>query len=162
MRIYFGAQHCRSVCGINPSCRCQIKQEAGVASCRAADSYDSSRNVPFRAYAHKCITNRLDSLYRTGQRQAHEQVTLDAPVAFDDESSETQKEQTPSPGVDAAREAHRNEVRRALAQGGRNLRGISERFWRPGARGKVIRNLPCGLAPLNKPCTNPLTELWRK
>jgi RNA polymerase sigma factor (sigma-70 family) len=94
-----------------------IKQEAGVALCKAADTYDPSRKVPFRAYAHTCITNRLDSLYRAGQKQAHEQTTLDAPAFFDDVNDETHKDQIPSQGVDAAREAHRNEVRRALASG---------------------------------------------
>jgi RNA polymerase sigma factor (sigma-70 family) len=94
-----------------------VKQEAGVALCRAADTFDPSRKVPFRAYAHACITNRLDSLYRAGQKQAHEQTTLDAPAFFDDVNDETHKDQIPSPGVDAAREAHRNEVRRALALG---------------------------------------------
>jgi RNA polymerase sigma factor (sigma-70 family) len=94
-----------------------IKQEAGVALCKAADTFDPSRKVPFRAYAHTCITNRLDSLYRAGKKQGHEQTTLDAPAFFDDVNDETHKDQIPSPGVDAAREAHRNEVRRALASG---------------------------------------------
>jgi RNA polymerase sporulation-specific sigma factor len=94
-----------------------IKQEASIALCRAADTYDPSRNVPFRAYAHRCITNRLDSLYRAGQKQVHEETTLDTAFFLDDVNDETIKDQIPALEVDAAREAHRNEVRRALAEG---------------------------------------------
>ena len=94
-----------------------IKQEAGIALCRAADTFDPSRNIPFLGYAHRCITNKLDSLYGKAQRQALEETILDRAAFPDDLDEETYKDRIPAPEVDAAREAHRNEVRRALAQG---------------------------------------------
>ena len=118
-----------------------IKQEAGVALCRAADTYDPSRGIPFRAYAHACITNRLKSLYRAGQKQAHEQTTLDAPAFFDDVNDETHKDQIPSPGVDAAREAHRNEVRRALAQGMAQLTPNQRKILEARSQGESYQEL---------------------
>jgi RNA polymerase sigma factor (sigma-70 family) len=118
-----------------------IKQEAGVALCRAADTYDPCRKVPFRAYAHTCITNRLDSLYRAGQKQAHEQTTLDSPAFFDDVNDETLKDQIPSPDVDSAREAHRNEVRRALAAGMYRLTANQREILEARSRGESYREI---------------------
>jgi RNA polymerase sigma factor (sigma-70 family) len=118
-----------------------IKQEAGIALCRAADTYDPSRKVPFRAYAHTCITNRLDSLYRAGEKQAHEQTTLDAPAIHDEAIDETPKNQIPSPEVDAAREAHRNEVRRALAHGMAQLTPNQRKILEARSQGESYQNL---------------------
>jgi len=118
-----------------------VKQEAGIALSRAADAYDPSRGIPFRAYAHRCITNRLDSLYRAGQKQAHEQTTLDAPAFSDDVNDETNKDQLPSPGVDAAREAHRNEVRRALAEGMAQLTPNQRKILEARSQGESYQEL---------------------
>jgi len=118
-----------------------VKQEAGIALSRAADTYDPSRGIPFRAYAHRCITNRLDSLYRAGQKQAYEQTTLDAPAFSDDVNDETNKDQLPSPGVDAAREAHRNEVRRALAQGMAQLTPNQRKILEARSQGESYQEL---------------------
>jgi RNA polymerase sigma factor (sigma-70 family) len=118
-----------------------IKQEASVALCRAADTYDPSRNVPFRAYAHRCITNRLDSLYRAGQKQAQEETTLDTTFFLDDVNDETFKDQIPAVEVDAAREAHRNEVRRALAEGMNKLTPNQREILEARSRGESFREI---------------------
>jgi RNA polymerase sigma factor (sigma-70 family) len=118
-----------------------IKQEASIALCRAADTYDPSRNVPFRAYAHRCITNRLDSLYRAGQKQAHEETTLDTAFFLDDVNDETFKDQIPAIEVDAAREAHRNEVRHALAEGMNRLTPNQRDILEARSRGESFREI---------------------
>jgi RNA polymerase sporulation-specific sigma factor len=118
-----------------------VRQEAGIALSRAADTYDPSRGVPFRAYAHACITNRLKSLYLAGKKQAREQTTLDAPAFFDDVHDDTDKDQIPSAEVDAAREAHRNEVRRALNQGKAKLTPMQREILEAFSRGESYQSI---------------------
>jgi len=118
-----------------------IKQEAGIALCRAADTYNPSLNIPFQGYARRCIVNRLNSLYHAGQQQAHEQTTLDAPAYLDDVNDETEKDRIPSPEVDAAREAHRNEVRRALAQGMAELTPNQRKILEARSKGESYQEL---------------------
>jgi RNA polymerase sigma factor (sigma-70 family) len=118
-----------------------VKQEAGIALWRAAETFDLSRDIPFRFYAKRCITNRLDSLYRAGQKQALEETSLDAAVFFDDVHDDTFKDQIPSPDVDAAREAHRAEVRRALAEGMGRLTPNQRDILEARSRGESYREI---------------------
>ncbi len=118
-----------------------LRQEASVALSKAASTYDPAREIPFRAYARACITNRLDSLYWKGQQQAREVTTLDMPAFFDDVNDDTFKDQVPSQEVDVAREAHRNEVRSALARGMATLTPNQREILEARSRGESYQDI---------------------
>ena len=97
-----------------------LKQEAALALTLAAQTFDPAYNVPFQAYARRCITNRLDSLYRAGQ-QRHAYDYIEADEAPADEQDDFLNAELPSPDVDPSVEAHRNEIRQALQTGASKL-----------------------------------------
>lgn len=79
----------RNISGVDMK---DVAQHARIALARASKAFDSSRGVPFEAFARVAINNELRGLYRKQSRIA-EQTTLDEPLSA--ETSETRASQLP-------------------------------------------------------------------
>ncbi|MEY2510113.1 MAG: hypothetical protein QOE26_876 [Verrucomicrobiota bacterium] len=79
----------RNISGVDMK---DVAQHARIALARASKAFDSSRGVPFEAFARVAINNELRGLYRKQSRIA-EQTTLDEPLSA--ETNETRASQLP-------------------------------------------------------------------
>jgi RNA polymerase sigma factor (sigma-70 family) len=77
----------RNISGVDVK---DVAQHARIALARASKAFDSSRGVPFQAFARVAINNELRGLYRK-QSKIAEQTTLDEPLSA--ETSETRGSQ---------------------------------------------------------------------
>ena len=141
-----------------------IKQEAALALTLAAKTFDPSRSVPFQAYARRCITNRLDSLYRVGQKTiAHEQAMSDAAAPFDPQAeadSDSVNDEFPSHVADAATEAHCDEVRQALVAGAANLTPNQREILTAFASGASYQEIASGLGSSRQAVQQAANRAW--
>ena len=139
-----------------------LKQEAALALTLAAQTFDPTYNVPFQAYARRCITNRLDSLYRAGQqRHAYDYIGADEAPA--DEQDDFLNAELPSPDVDPSVEAHRNEIRQALQTGASKLtpnqRDILTSFARGDSYQEIADRLGSSRQAVQQAATRALAQM---